>query len=93
MGVRHTPSQFEAMPFKDPEARRAYDGYLTALRVPAITALRHRAITPRLYTLLSVPYGARLMQMETLVESRSEPAWARLTPCLGSKTPARARQP
>ena len=38
-----------------------------------IIAPRRRAITPRLYTLLSVPYGAQLMRTETLVESHSEP--------------------
>ena len=49
------------------------DTWLAALHVLDIIAPRRRAITPRLYTLLSVPYGARLMRTETLVESRSEP--------------------
>ena len=55
-------------------ARRACDGHPAVLHVLGIIAPRHRAITPRLYTLLSVPYGARLMRTETLVGSRSEPA-------------------
>ena len=60
---------------RDEAEGRVFDDLQTALHDHVDIATRHHDIPPLLYTLSSVPSGARPMLMATPVASLSEPVW------------------
>ena len=79
----HPPTLPSMAGRRDEAEGRVFDDLPTALHDHVDIATRHHDIPPLLYTLSSVPSGARPTLMATPVASPSEPVWVGHQPHLG----------